>query len=105
MPSGELLVRPKYLSVILKLEEYGKFTSASAAAMSLALGVSDFNKLLDRTIELTTKALGTSAFIEYGPKGVFRFADIAGILNLDRVHRIEIAPKFLTTSTEDWRDD
>ena len=43
--------------------------------------------------------------IEYGPQSSFRFAGVAGILNLSPKASIEIAPKFLPSTSDEWRED
>lgn len=89
----------------LILEEYGKFVSRSFAAASLDLSVARFDQLFNRATELAAIALGVSSVIEYGPRSSFRFAGVAGILNLSPRASIEIAPKFLPPADDDWRED
>ena len=82
--------------------EYGAFVPFAHAAEQLQLRPEDVRRLIDRALS----SRGFEPENSYETKGtMFRFAGICGLLPLDANRWIEIVPKFIDESNQDWRED
>jgi len=82
--------------------EYGAFVPFAHAAEQLQLRPEDVRRLIDRALS----SRGFEPENSYETKGtMFRFAGICGLLALDANRWIEIVPKFIDESNQDWRED
>lgn len=89
----------------LILQEYGSSTTLNVASSHFSLTSDTFLRLFRSTINNTRGLFPKLDFVEYLAGNAFRFTDIAGILNISPLQRIEIIPKFLNPSNNNWRED
>lgn len=86
----------------LVVSEYGAFTSFACAADTLGIAATEVRALIDKAIA----TLGLELETCYEIRGSsIRFTGISGMLALDAKRWIEIIPKFIGQSHENWRED
>lgn len=90
---------------ILTLQEYGPPIPIRDAARILGLEKDSFWFLLNQALSSIDVKFARGSCIETIGLNSFRFVGIAGIIALKTNVRIEIIPKFLDPTSNEWRED